>query len=446
MRILRDKKIAEIKDSVRQDTAKEVRANIFKNLSKDTPSNGDAFAKMIHHQLDRIEKDISTWENAVDSAEDIDNPDRQELIEQYKDYIDDYQLWAVMQSRINKATSGSFKIMDENGEIEEEETKKFLDPQGLPLPWFRRFMIYVEHAKFYGWEAIQLGNVVDNKFDGVEKIPEQNQIPYWDAMLTDSDMGFIHNGDNVIYFNSENNVEDFDTWVIRTGSKTDLGLINKCAKYIIYKGVFGNWSQHAAIFGMPLRVGTTDMNDSARKKNMQDAFTEQEGSTWVIKDLLDEIEFLQQSGTDPHQIYGMLIDKCDAAISKIILSQTGTTDEKAFAGSANVHANTEADVVYSDKLDIKEVVNDLLIPRMKKIGMISDSKKIFGGWDHSEKLTIQEWSTVISQLSQSGFAVDPEDVEKHTTIKVDPTIVAMPDNKTISIMNKIDKLYGKDNS
>ena len=446
MKILRDKQINDLKTEIKESAIKETRADIFKNVSNNIPSKGNAFAKILAEQLERINKNIDSWENAVDAAEDIDNPDRQELIEMYKDFIDDYQLWSVMQSRKTKSTSGSFKIMDEEGEIDEEETKKFLDPQGLPLPWFRNFMKLVVDSKFYGWEAIQLGDVLDNKFVSIDKIPEENTIPYYDAMIKDTNQAFSKSSDNVIYFIGKDNTEDFDTWVIRTGSKTDLGLINKCAKYIIYKKVFGNWSQHASIFGMPLRVGTTDMNDPLRKGNMQNAFIEQEGATWIIKDLLDEIEFLQQSGTDPHQIYGVLIDKCDSAISKIVLSQTGTTDEKAYSGSAGVHALTEADVIYSDKLDIKAVVNEMLIPRMKKIGMISDSKKIFGGWDNSEKLTIQEWATVIAQLSQAGFAVDSEDVEKHTTIKVDTTIVSTPENKSISIMNKIESLYGKNNS
>jgi len=446
MKLLTDSDLNKIKAEAKESATAQTRAEIFKNVSKNIPTRGNAFAKILAEQLERIDKDIDDWQNAVDAAEDIDNPDRLDLMEMYKDFIDDYQLWSVMQSRITKSTSGNFKIMDEHGGIDEEEQRKFLDPQGLPLPWFRKFMKLVVDSKFYGWEAIQLGDVVGNTFKEIDKIPEENTIPYFDAMLINVNNSFSKNSDNVIYFDSKANKEDYDTWVVRTGSRTDLGLINKCAKYIIYKKVFGNWSQHAAIFGMPLRVGTTDMNDPLRKGNMQNAFIEQEGSSWIIKDIQDEIEFLQQSGTDPHQIYGMLIDKCDSAISKIILSQTGTTDEKAYSGSATVHAETEADVIYSDKLDIKAVVNEMLIPRMKKIGMISDSKKIFGGWDQSETLTIKDWALIIEQLSRSGFSVDAEDVEKHTTIKVDPTIVSTPENKSISIMNKINSLYGKDNS
>lgn len=435
MKFLSDKKIDQIKQATRLD--------IFKNISKNAPKEANALDKVIAEQLDRISKNITDWRTNVDSAEDINTPDRQELMEMYRDFVDDYQLFAVMQTRILKSTSGGFKILDENNEVDEEEQKKFMDPQGFPLPWFRDFMKFVMDSKFYGWTAIQLGDVIDDKFESVEKIPEENQVPYFDSMVKNANMSFFPDSDNAIDLSKD----PYDTWVIRTGSKTDLGLINKCAPYIIWKQVFGSWSQHASVFGMPLRVGKTDLADNQRKQNLINAFKDATGASYIIQDSLDEVSVIEQKGGgDPHNIYGELINKCDQAISKIVLSQTGTTDEKAFAGSAGVHSQTQDDIIFSDKLDIKSVVNQLLIPRMKKIGMISEGKKIYGGWDHSETMSIKDWATTFLTLSQAGYSVPADEVTHRTGIEVDETIVAMPENKTFSIMNKIKDLYGKDNS
>jgi phage gp29-like protein len=435
MKLLTDKKITEIKKAERLD--------VFKNITKRVPQQANAIDRIIQEQLERVTKEIDDWRTHVSAAEDIDNPDRQGLMEFFRDFVDDYQLFATMQSRTNKAISGSFKIMDESGDIDEEENKKFIDPQGFPLPWFRNFMRYVMDSKFYGWEAIQLGSVVNDRFVNVEKIPEENQIPYYDSMIIDVNTTFIHgSNDNSIYFGDD----PYNTWVVRVGSRTDLGLINKCAPYIIWKSIFGNWSQHASIFGMPLRVGRTSLTDKTRKQNMIDAFEAATGADYLVMDDLDQVEFIESKGSsDPHKIYGTLVEKCDQAISKIILSQTGTTDEKAFAGSANVHENVLDDLIFSDKLDIKSVVNDMLIPRMKKIGMISESKKIFGGWDYAEKLSIGEWSEIVLKLSQAGYSVSAESVEKKTGMEIDETIITEPENKSL-VMNKITKLYGKDNS
>lgn len=439
MQLISDKKIEEIRVKERTD----FKAELIKNISKAIPEQSNALARIIAEQLERTTRKISDWRTYVDCAEDIDSPDREQLMEYFKDFVDDYQLHAVMQSRINKAISGTFHIYDEKGDVDEEETKKFIDPQGYPLPWFRDFMRFVMHAKFYGWEAIQLGDVVNDIFAYVEKIPEQNQVPYYDSMIKNVNETFIKGGSNVIDFTQE----PIDTWVIRTGSRTDLGLINKCAPYIIYKAIFGNWSQHASVFGMPLSHIKTQLSDPDRKQNALDALAAREGSTYFVTDLLDELSIIEQKGGgDPHEIYGAFIDKCDSAISKIVLSQTGTTDEKAFAGSAKVHGETEDSIIFSDKLDIKAVVNGKLIPRMKKIGIIATEKKLHGGWDFGEKMSISEWAAIFLQLSQAGYSVPPEEVSKRTGIEVDETILPVAENKTFSIMNKMRKLYGKDNS
>ena len=433
MKLLRDSAIEKIRQ--------EGKEAFLKNISTNIPKKADVISAMIKEQLERTTRTISEWRSLVESAEDIDNPDREELMEYYKDFVDDYQLFAVMQSRINKSISGAFHIYKENGEIDKEETAKFMGPQGYPHMWFRNFMKIVMLSEFYGFEAIQLGNIIDNRFDKVEKIPEENLIPYYDAMILDVNIGWVP-GTNTIFFNED----PYNNWIVRVGSKTDLGLINKCAPYIIYKSVFGNWSQHASVFGMPLRVAKTDLTDNTRRQNLIDFLENSVGASYMIADLLDELQVIEQKGGgDPHNIYGEFINKCDAAISKIVLSQTGTTDEKAYSGSAIVHAMTEDDLIFSDKLNIMAVINDELIPRMKKIGMISKDKKIYGGWDFSEDYSAKEWAEIIQKLSQSGFAIPASEVTRLTGIEVDETVVAMPDNKTISIMNKIDKLYGKDN-
>ena len=443
MKVISNKEYYSKIEKVRQNAKDSLMSELVKNITSTIPKKADALSMIIAEQLERTQRKISHWRSYVELAEDIDNPDREPLMGYFKDFVDDYQLFAVMQSRINKSISGTFHIYDEKGEVDIDETRKFIDSQGYPLPWFRDFMRYAMHAVFYGWEAIQLGDVINDTFSYVEKIPEENQIPYYDSMVKNVNYPFLVDSDNTIDFTRE----PVNTWVIRTGSRTDLGLINKCAPYIIYKSIFGNWSQHASVFGMPLTHLKTQLSDNKRKQNALEQLRDRSGSTTILTDFLDELNIIEQKGGgDPHQIYGSFIDKCDSAISKIVLSQTGTTDEKAFAGSAKVHGETEDSIIFSDKLDIKAVVNEKLIPRMKRIGIIAPDKKIHGGWDHSEKMSIADWASVFLNLSQAGHVVTAQEVMKRTGVEIDETIVALPDNKTFSVMNKINKLYGKNNS
>jgi len=408
----------------------------FENIAKKLPKKANTYHYIDPETLDRISANIGEWNDIVENAEDIDNPDREELIQGYKGFVDDYQVFSAMQARINKAISGSFAIMGKDGEIDEEETAKFLDPKGYPLPWFREFMTIVELAIFYGYEVIQLGDIIDNKFDWVEKIPEESLIPYYHAILKNYNYSFTE--ENFISIDDDL----YKNWTIGVGSETDLGLLNKCAKYVIYKGVFGSWSEHADRFGMPLRRAKTNLADNERRQNLIDSFENQLGAHYIIGDYDDEIDLIEQKGgSDPHNIYGMLIDKCDAAISKIILSQTGTTDEKAHVGAANVHKDVMDGVIFSDKLTIAKIVNKELFPRMKKLGLISQGKDIYGQWDFSEQLTINDHVKNIESLSRSGFSVDTEEVNKKTGYKVDETIINVPENKIGSIMSEVSNMY-----
>lgn len=413
----------------------------FLNLSKNIPTRSNLLEQINPETLDRISKDIGDWRDAVENAEDIDNPDREELIEMYRDFVDDYQLFSSMQTRINKAIIGSFKIMDKEGNIDEDESAKFLDPKGYPKAWFRKFMEITMLSKFYGYEVIQLGDVVNDSFDWVEKIPEENLVPYYHSVLLDVRNSFLKDGSNSVNIDDEPQ----STWTIGVGSETDLGLINKCAPYIIYKTVFGSWSEHADRFGMPLRVGKTNLRDNTRRQNLINMFEAMTGSTYIVQDREDEVEFVEQKGgNDPHNIYGELINKCDQAISKIVLSQTGTTDEKSFTGAAGVHASILNDVIFSDKLDISATVNKELIPRMKKLGMISESKEIFGQWDFSEQIDVSEHVENIQKLSMSGYLVPNEEVTKKTGYDVDLSVLPTTENKVVSVMNKVQNLYKKE--
>lgn len=58
-------------------------------------------------------------------------------------------------------------------------------------------------------------------------------------------------------------------------------------------------------------------------------------------------EIIEAAGSGTANFEG-LYDRCDAAIAKVILSQTGTTDNGAWAGTADSHENVADDVVTSD--------------------------------------------------------------------------------------------------
>lgn len=71
---------------------------------------------------------------------------------------------------------------------------------------------------------------------------------------------------------------------------------------------------------------------------------------------------MQIKNTDFYKIYLENIQSCNENISKLINGQTGTTDEKAYVGSAEVHERILNDYTFSRLRKMEYIINNQLIP------------------------------------------------------------------------------------
>lgn len=392
---------------------------------------------VVQKNLDRISKDIQTWRTAQSDAEDFDYPDRLELMQIYKDVIDDAQVYSNIQIRINKSTSGTFGIFKE-GKHDEELSNKFVDNKGFPLPWFRSFLISAEWTKFYGNELIQLGEIKSGIFIDTQRIPEENLIPQWEGFIFDCELGYTEDGSNFMRYDDKL----VKNWLIPTGNKKDLGLLNKVTPYMIWKEVFGSWSMHADLFGQPLRIGKTDTTDPEMKQNMLDMLSQLNQGAYAAIDTEDIVELLQEQKGDPYKIYEALITACDQSISKIILGGTMVTDDGSSRSQSEVHERSMGSIIFADKIDLQTIVNEKLIPRMKILGILPDGDYA-GAWNMDETLSIPEWSDVLQKLSSAGYKATKEEVEKKIGMEFEEMIEPEPiePKKPNTEMNNVMDLY-----
>lgn len=394
---------------------------------------------VVTKNLDRISKDIQTWRTAQEAAEDYDSPDRLELMQINKDVLDDAQVYSNIQIRLNKATSGTFGIF-EDGEINDELSKKFVDNKGFPLPWFRSFLISAEWAKFYGNELINLGDISNGGFSWIKRIPEENLVPQWEGFIFDCELGFQKPNVNFMRYDDPLVAK----WLIPVGDPKDLGLLNKVTPYMIWKEVFGSWSMHADLFGQPLRIGKTDISDPEMKQNMLDMLSNLNQGAYAAIDLEDIVELLQEQKGDPYKIYDALIDKCDQAISKLILGGTMITDDGSSRSQSEVHERSAGSIIFADKIDLQTVVNEKLIPAMKVLGILPEGDYA-GAWNMDETLTTIEWADTIQKLAQAGHNLTKEEVEKLIGVELEEPVEPepiIPEKKEKSTeMNNVMNLY-----
>ena len=395
------------------------------NVSKPLPKKSDARSVISNnYQLYRIRTDLESYRNAVIAAESIINPQRYRLYQVYKSCELDAHLSACVQQRKNLILCRDYEVKDKNGDENEEKTKI------IKAKWFRDLLVYAIDSLFWSHSLVQLDDIVDDKYKCVDLIPRIYVKPEKHIVTTDPTS--ITGQDYL--------EKPFSDWCIGIGSSTDLGLYLKAAPLVIWKkNAIGAWAEFIEKFGSPIRIGKTDNNDLEAVNNMENMLRNLGQSAWGVFRTDDIIELIESANRDSFQVYDMMIQRCNSEISKLILGQTGTMDEKAYVGSAEVQERVLEYLSDTDEYFINGVLNDQLVPLMIKHGLLADGDHIYS--EEDTDLTIQEKAKIdIDFINTGKFTMDVEYIKE----KYNTDLIPVSDSSNIGVVkNKLEELYGK---
>ncbi len=396
--------------------------NKVQDVSVNMPKTADIRKRItVPTQLYRGITDIATYKSAVTQAESLVAPQRANLYKVYKNIELDAHLTAAVNQRKNLTLSKDFDVKlsgEENEELEYIIKQK----------WFRDFIDYSLDAIYYGHSLIQFDSVVDNAFKSVELVPREYVKPEFHivtntyADLTGTD-----------YLEAP-----YNNWCIGVGKPRDLGLYMKAAPLVIWKkNALGAWSEFVEIFGSPIRIGKTDTRDEVTRANMESMLKNMGVASYGVFDTDDLIELVESNRTDAYQVFDMMIQRCNSEISKLILGQTGTLDEKAYVGSAEVQERVLKNVAYNDEFFIEGVLNYQLVPMMTRLGIFPEGVTI--SVKAEEELSLIDQSKIDIELIKTGkFSFTPEYLEEKYGSEVIPVLdPASPEQ----IKNRLDNLY-----
>lgn len=355
--------------------------------------------------LTRIAVNITRWQTARVYAESEINPNNTELIRVMRDIEIDAHLWALMQTLRLKVIANDFNIYGIDDEVDDESTDKF------KKKWFRMVIKHTVDSEFYGFSLVQLGDIVNGCFTDATLVPREYVVQQRDGVKTS-----LGNSKDLIPFNEGL----YANWLIPIGEKDNLGLLDKAAPLVIKKKeVISAWSEAAELFGMPMRIGKTSLQDAERRENMEDMLENMGEAAWAVIDDDDEIELKETAKTDFSAMYNMFIDRVNSELSKLFLSQTGTTDEKTHVGSAGVMENILKNVVESYILRVEDITNEVVIPLMQKHGILPLGVYIKA--DNEQKLSLLDLWSIVKDLKNTvkipnewlatTFGIPIEDVE-----------------------------------
>ncbi len=304
----------------------------------------------------RSKQDIDSWIEARAQVESVTMlPVQYKLQTMYEDVVLDDHLTGVMSQRIDGLLANDFRWYDAKTKKENTDLTDLFEK-----PWFYDLLKAAIESKFYGHSLVQLIPFTTGGVSRIELIPRKYVIPKTGELLVN------YASKQTIPYRGQNIKEK----LVEIGNTDDLGMLYKAAKNMLYKkNVVACWSDFCEVFGEPIRVGKVASTNQKDLDKMEGFLQDMGRSAYAVIGPNDEIELKETTRGDAWQVFFQFIDMMDKGNSKIVLTQTMTTDNGSSLSQAQVHMEMMKSIVMkSDMRFIKFFVNETLAPVLQSIG------------------------------------------------------------------------------
>lgn len=354
-------------------------------------------------QVLRIAQTVADWRCAIGLWEDVADPDKSNLLDIYNDTDLDCHITSVVQTRKSKVLNKSFKIVDENGEIDEKSTQLFRSK------WFKDFVSNALDATYWGYTLVALGEIKNDKFTSVKTVNRYHVDPIRKIIVEQE-------GDTT---GLDYTQSPASLWMIPVGDEREFGLYGKVSLMYIYKKwALNAWNEFVEMFGQPVRIGKTDIEDDESKQNMIENIRDMGANMWGVFGKDDEIDFVEAMKVNGETVYENINRFIDQQISKAVVGQTMTSDDGSSQSQATVHESILDGLVQGDSIDIEFLVNDELVPRMRSLGFsIPEGSKFM--YNDEEVISSLDRSTIDKNITDMGMVLDPDYIEEQYKVKLD---------------------------
>lgn len=349
-------------------------------------------------------KSLKDLQTAIALATDPEEPDRSLLGSLIKNLMLDNHLSSIIDSRILFCQRSPFKIVNEKGDENEDLTYLF------ERTWFEEFMRLGLMSRYNGPTLIEMFDINPDtqELDHIDEIP----MAYFNTKK-----GIIVKtpGETTGWPYKEGALQPY---YIQVGKDRDLGMLAQLAPIVLAKKLgIGSWLDYIEKYGVPPLFITTDREDDTRLKELAEAAKNFKGNGWMVGRGQEKFEVGQTGNGNPSN-FDLLIVRANDEMSKRVLGGAGLTDEKAFVGSSEIQFRLAKDRFESDKLLLKNVINQQLFPRLQKIsGVYSGLNGHYFEWDNSETQTVKEFGELVSILA-THFELDPDEISQKTGITI----------------------------
>ncbi len=352
---------------------------------------------------------LQEWKFADLALQNIETPNWNPMLRIYDNIDIDLDLTSVTETRSLKVQQAKYNLVDANSKPN-EEAKKLLDKT-----WFRDFIKIAMRRVTRGY---QLAEIFD--FDDKGELLKCDFVNPFHVKPTKG-IVTIQESDEIGTSYLEGNQQ---LYYIPIGKKNDFGLYRKIAPIILAKKyAIGHWSSFNEKMGIPFRTVESKSTDKLRQQQLGVILDQMGSAGWAVLNEGEKVTLLEISGTNPTQCFETFINMLNAQIAMVMNGQSSTADsskQKGTYGSLKILNEISKDRHESDLTDIKDLVNNVLIPRLILISpFYAPLKELTLEWDYSEQLSVTEVTDVIVSLTGAGYKISAEEVSKKTGLKVE---------------------------
>lgn len=334
---------------------------------KTTPKKGrkkvDRKSKsLVKQPLDRVKMEIGDLTKAVENALDPVNSDRTDLLTMYENSWKDSQVIAEREKAESYLITEPFEVL-EGETMNKEKTKLF------ERPWFTHFITIAMYTDFWEYTLAEFQEQDEKgEFTDVKVFPRKHVRPFERQIVinpTDRE-GISYEGN------------EYDFFLLPLGDPDNPGKLESITREVIWKTFArSDWSEYNERFGKPLLDFAIDTNNEEEVREKTEMAANFGSNGWMVRDIEEEVNIVQIASRASAENFKDMALFCDDQIAKLMNGQTGTSDEKSFVGSAEVHERVLDKFTEARLKRVQDIVNYKLLPFLQYHGYPITDKTSF---------------------------------------------------------------------
>lgn len=275
---------------------------------------------------------------------------------------------------------------------------------------FTKIIKGIAEAKLYGFTALEIMPDVDprtGRLKEVNIIERRNVLPDQRRIIRRS--GIWNPGWN---FDSPQYSDNYV--LINSGS---LGSFSATTPLILAKKfTMANYVNFSHTYGQPIIHGKSESDNHQDRQRLANDIASAAQNKVVVTGLNDEVDIKTFTMSNSEHVFTGLIDHVNKEVSNLILgSESMAGAQQSYVGATKAHQDIYRDRVHSYRDYIENVMNEEIIPRLIKMGFISEGLE----FKYSKQLEMSDQDRIeLYNFLTDKYEVSPDEIEKDFGIVV----------------------------